>query len=321
MRRTGLVTAVGMVSIGVTMVASARAEPRSVRETKGGVVNFHLASTTPINNYDKVSLGTDNGVLYVAPRAVWTSKEVVSARTTDSPDGAVMELTLSSEAAQRLASELKHKSGDRLAIYSDGKLVSSGTLGAGSTGGRLTITGINSVNTEKVLKLLNGERPAPTPAPSPAGPVISLVPAGQSPEGLYLVDVFVQGATNLRSYQIGVVVTGGTSGELLRDELRIETTRPDFIFGDREAISAADQVGGRLAGVLVDGGVNRPAASYLGTYSFHPSPNAAGTFQVSIDTGPKSFLADVGNEMVEFRTAPAALINIGLAPTQRTNDK
>jgi hypothetical protein len=310
-----------MVSIGVTIVASARAESRSVRETKGGVVNFHMASTTPINGYDKVSLGTDNGVLYVGPRAVWTSKEVVSARTTDSADGAVMELTLSPEAAQRLSSELRHKSGDRLAIYADGKIVSSGTLGASSSGGRLTITGINSVSTEQVLKLLNGERPVPAPSPSTAGPVISLVPAGQSPDGLYLVDVFVQGATNLRTYQIGVVVTGGTSGELVRDELQIETARPDFVFGGRQAISAADQVGGRLGGVLVDGGVNRPAASYLGTYSFHPSPDAAGTFQVSIDTGPKSFLADAGNAMVEFRTAPAALINIDLAPTQRTNDK
>ena len=98
MRRTGLMVAVGMVGIGVTIVASARAESRSVRETKGGVVSFHMGSTTPINGYDKVSLGTDNGVLYVGPRAVWTSKDVVSARTTDSPAGAVMELTLSSEA-------------------------------------------------------------------------------------------------------------------------------------------------------------------------------------------------------------------------------
>jgi hypothetical protein len=310
-----------MVSLGVTMVASARAESRSVRETKGGVVSFHMASTTPINGYDKVSLGTDNGVLYVGPRAVWTSKEVVSARTTDSADGAVMELTLSPEAAQRLSSELKHKSGDRLAIYAEGRLVSSGTLGATSSGGRLTITGINSVNTEQVLKLLNGERPAPMPSAPTAGPVISLVPAGQSPDGLYLVDVFVQGATNLRTYQIAVVVTGGTSGELLRDELQIETTRPDFVFGELNAISAADQTGGRLAGVLIDGGVDRPAASYLGTYSFQPSPDAAGTFQVSIDSRPHSFLLDAGNEMLEFRTAPAALVTIGLAPTQRESDR
>jgi hypothetical protein len=310
-----------MVSLGVTMLASARAESRSVRETKGGVVNFHMASTTPINGYDKVSLGTDNGVLYVGPRAVWTSKEVVSARTTDSPDGGVMELTLSPEAAQRLASELKHQSGDRMAIYSAGKLVSSGTLGASSTGGRLTITGINSVSTEQVLKLLNGEPPAPAPSPTTAGPVINLVPAGQSADGLYLVDVFVQGAFNLRSYQIGVVVTGGTSGELVRDELQIETARPDFVFGELEAISAADQVGGRLAGVLIDGGVDRSAAAYLGTYSFRPSPDAAGTFQVSIDVGPKSFLADPGNEMVEYRTGTAALITVGLAPAERANEK
>ncbi|MEK7730946.1 MAG: hypothetical protein AAB363_03730, partial [Planctomycetota bacterium] len=60
MRLTGLVLAVGIVGIGVTSLASARAEPRSVRETKGGGVNFHLASTTPINGYDKVSPGGDS---------------------------------------------------------------------------------------------------------------------------------------------------------------------------------------------------------------------------------------------------------------------
>jgi len=319
MRRTGLVLAVGIVGMGVMSLASARADSRSAREAKGGV-SFHLASTTPINGYDKVSPGGDSDVLYVGPRPVWTGKEVVSARTTDSRDGSVMELTLSAEAAERLATQRKHASGDRVAIYVDGKLMSTGTLGAGSSGSRATITGLNSTNTESVVKLLNGERPVPVPSPTPVSAIISLVPVGQS-DGAYLVEVFVQGVTNLRSYQVGLVINGGLSGELVREEVEIDSARADFVFNELQAISAADQVGGRLGGVLIDGGVDKATPAYLGTYAFRPSPDASGTFQVSIDTDVKSFLADGKNEMIEFGAGPAALITVGGGPTRRTNEK
>jgi len=219
-------------------------------------------------------------------------------------------LTLSAEAAERLATQRKHQSGDRVAIYVDGKVISAGTLGAGSTGSRATITGLNSTNTESVVRLLNGERPILVPTQTPVSALISLVPVGES-DGAYLVDVFVQGVTNLRSYQIGLVTSGGQGGELVREEVDIDKARADFVFVELEAISAADQVGGRLAGVLVDGSVEKATPAYLGTFAFRPSPGASGTFEIAIDTGVKSFLADGQNEMFEFRTGPAAQITIG----------
>ncbi len=320
MRRTGLVLAVGIVGIGVTSLASAQAESRSVRETKGGGVNFHLANTTPINGYDRVSMGDDGGTLYVAPRPVWSGKEVVSARSTESRDGSVMELTLSAEAAERLATQRKHQSGDRIAVYVEGKLMSAGALGAGSTGGRVTITGITTVNSESVVRLLNGERPIQAPTPTPVSALISVVPSGQS-DGAYLVDVFAQGVTKLRTYQIGLITSGGLGGELVRESVEIDSARADFVFSELEAISAADQVGGRAVGLLVDGTVDKATPAYLGTYSFRPSPDATGTFQVAIDTSEKSFLADGKNDMIEFRTGPAALISIGGVPTRPVIDK
>jgi hypothetical protein len=154
----------------------------------------------------------------------------------------------------------------------------------------------------------------------PISALISVVPVGQS-DGAYLVDVFVQGVTNLRSYQIGLVTSGGLGGELVREDVEIEASRADFVFSELDAISAADKVGGRLAGVLVDGSVDKATPAYLGTYAFRPSPDATGTFEVTVDTGSKSFLADGQNEMVEFRTGPAALISIGGDPTRRIIDK
>jgi len=320
MRRTGLVLAVGIVGFGVTSLASARAESRSVREAKGGSVNFHMASTTPIKGYDKASTEGDNDTVYVAPRPVWTGKDVVSARTTDSRGGSVMELTLTAEAAERLTTLRKHPSGDRVAIYVDGKLMSTGAMGAGSTGGRVTITGLNATNIEGVVRLLKGERPIPVPSPTPVSAMISVVSAGES-DGAYLVEVFVQGVTNLRTYQIGLVTDGGEGGELVREDVEIDNARPDFVFIGKQSISAPDQVGGRLGGVLIDGGVDKSTPAYLGTYAFRPSPDATGTFEVAIDTGIKSFLADGQNELVEFRTGPAALINVGGEPTRPVVDK
>lgn len=315
MRRTGLVIALGIVGICVMNLASARAEPRSVRESKGGGINFHLASTTPIDGYDKVTPGGDSTVLYVGSRPAWTSKEVISERTTDSRDGSVMELTLSTEAAERLAAQRKQQGGDSVAIYIDGKLALSGNFGAGSSGNRVTITGLNSTNTERVVRIINGERPVPVSLPTTISTLISVVPAGQA-NGAYLVDVFVQGVTNLRTYQIGLLTSGGLSGELVREEVKIDKARPDFVFSESEAISAADQVGGRLGGVLYEGGVNKATPAYLGTYAFRPSPGATGSFEVAIDTVSNTLLADGKNDMIEFRTGPAALISIVSEPTK-----
>lgn len=320
MRRNGLYFAVGIVGIGAISLASARAEPRSARDTKGGGVNFHLASASPVNGYDKVSTDGDGAVLFVGPRPTWTGKEVVSARTTDARDGAVMELTLTADAAERLVTQRKNQGGDRVAIYVDGKLMSSGALSAETSGSRATITGLNSPSTESVVRLLKGERPVPAPLPTTVSALISLVPAGQS-DGAYLVEVYVQGVTNLRSYQVGLVTSGGMGGELVREEVEIDKTRPDFVFTNLEAISAADQVGGRLAGVLVDGGVNKETPAYLGTYAFRAAPGAAGTFEVAIDSDVKTFLADSKNQMIEFRAGPAVSISVNSEPIRRVIDK
>ncbi len=316
MRRTGLVLVIGLIGVGVSGVTSSQAEPRSAREIKGGGVQFHLASTTPITGYEKVA-SADGTFLYVGQRPVWNGKDVVSARTMESRDGAVIEMTLSAEATERLATLRKHRSGDRVAIYVDGSLLSSGLLGAASSGGRATITGLDSTNTESVLRLLNGESPVPAPGPNPSSPMLTMETTGPV-DGVYLIDVFVQGVRNLRSYQIGLLVEGGSSGELMREEVVIDNTRPDFVYGQLPTISAADEVGGRLMGVLINGSVERNSPAYLGTYAFRPSPDAAGVFEIKFDTETKSLMQDGQNATMQFRTGPPALIAVGEGANRRS---
>jgi hypothetical protein len=293
--------------VGV-LAASAWADSRG-RDSKGSAVSFRMASTTAVKGYDKMTVETDGSTVYVSPRPIWSGGEVVSAQTRDS----ALELTLSSDTARRL--ESAREGGDRVAVFVDGQLNSVGTLS--TNGGRATIKGLNSPSTERVMRLLNRVRPAP--APTPISAMVTLVPSGAEGD-LHFVDVFVQGVTGLRTYQVSLVVDGGTQGELVRDEVSVEEQRPDFVFKDLDVITAADQIGGRAMSTLRDGIVDRPEASYLGTYAFRATPDAAGTFEVTVDMSEKSFLADSQNEMIEFQPGPAAVITVG-GNTRRTGEK
>jgi hypothetical protein len=296
------------MGVGVIAVASARGDSRTSRDIKGSPVSFRLASTTPISGYDKMTM-EGGGVVYVSARPIWSGGEVVSAQ---SRDGAGLELTLTTEAARRVAS-LASGSGNRVAVFVDGKLASVGALNAGD--GRTTITGLNALSAERVLRLLNGVRPAPQPSPTTA--ILSVVPAGSEGD-LYFVDVFVQGVKGLRTYQITLEVEGGATGDLVREEVTVDEARPDFVFTELSYLVPADQVGGRVAGVLVNGPIDRAEPGYMGTYAYRATPDASGTFQVSIAESPRSFLADNDNTKMDFY-ASAAEITIGeVAPRDIT---
>ncbi len=302
---------IGMFSLGMVRPSGVQAEPRPTRDAKGSRVSFRPASATSVQGYERMTLETDGSTVYVAAQSIWSGSEVVAAQAGESRGGSSLELTLISEAAQRAATPR----GDRLAVFVDDKLTSVGALTIDGT--RVTISGLRAPNAERVVKLLNGLRPAP----APILPVVTVVPAGME-DGAYLFDVSVQGVTNLRTYQVGLVVDGGARGHLLREDVQIDESRVDFVFRDLDVVAATDHVGGRLAGVLRDGAVDEPGPAYLGTFAFRATPDASGTFQIQIDSsGEKSFLADSQNEMLEFATGPGAMVTIGGATTRRTDQE
>lgn len=299
-----------IVGSGMMSLSAVRAEWRHGAGNKVVGIEFHPASPTPTSNFEKILLEAQGTTLYVAPSPLWSDGEVVSAQMGASLDGLSLELTLTREAAQRALSLKQDRS--RVAIFVDGELTSVGSVNA--NGVRATIRGLTAPSAERLVKRLKGVRPAPSP--SPVSSAMIVVAAGMEDE-LYLFDVFVQGAANVRSYQVALTSDGGTMGELVREDVRIDSERADFAFGEMAAISAADQVGGRLAGVLIDGGVDIVERAYLGTYAFRPTPDARGTFRVGIDTGGSSFLADAQNEMIEFSAGEDAFITIADVWTTR----
>jgi hypothetical protein len=298
-----------VAGVAAMIGSSVRADTKPGRDAKGSPVSFRQASLTPVSGYERMEV--EGSTAYVAPRSIWSGGEVVSAQTR----GSSLELTLTPDAAQRLNS-LNPQGGDRLAIFVDGKLGSVGALKAAS--GRATISDLSAPYTERVVRLLNGIRPAPTPTPISAS--MSLVPVGMQ-GGAYVFDVFVQGVTNLRIFQVGLAVEGGTAGSLVREDIRTDKTRPDYVFHDMQVVGETDELGGRLVGVLFDGAIDRAEPGYLGTYIFRPSPDAAGTFSINLDTETKSYIADGNNERIAMLTGPDVVVTSGQAPTMRTSEK
>jgi len=304
----------GMVAmfaaVGMMGLVSVQAETRPTKDAKGSALGFRLMSSNPVAGYDKVTLPSDNSTAYVSPRPLFTGSDVVS---TQVRDGSGIEFTLSPEAAQRLTTL---QGVDQLALYIDGNLATVSKFA--TNGGRVTVMQLNSSYTDRVVKMLSGVRPAPTPVQASA--LINVVPVGTE-NGLYIVDVFVEGVTSLRTYQVALTVNGGTAGQFVREDVDIDVARPDYVFAELDVIEAADQVGGRITSVLKDGIVDRSEPGYLGTYTYRPSSEATGTFEVAVEVSSKTFLADSSNDMIAYRTGPAATFTVSQAPTRRVDPK
>jgi hypothetical protein len=309
MRRIKVVVAM-FAAVGMVGLSSVQAETRPTKDAKGGSIGFRLISSAPVSGYEKITLPSDNSTAYVAPRPLFTGSDVVS---TQVRDGSGIEFTLSPEAAQRLTTL---QGTEQLGLYIDGKLTTVSKFA--TSGGRVTVMQLNSSYTERVVKLLSGVHPAPAPVEASAR--INVVPVGTE-NGLYIVDVYVEGVAGLRTYQVTLTVNGGTAGRLTRENVEIDTSHPDYVFTQQDVIPAADNVGGRIMSLIKDGTIDRVEPGYLGTYSFRPSSEATGTFEVAVDTSSGTFLADANNDLMAYQAGPAATFTIGQNPPRRNGDK
>lgn len=305
MRRINGVAAL-LAAVGLVGVATVQAESRPTKDGKGGSISFRLVSSNPASGFEKTTLPKDNSTVYVAPRPLFSGSDVVS---TQSRDGSGLEFTLSPEAAQRLTSI---GGADQLALFIDGNLAAVTKFA--TSGGRVTVLQLDSSYTSRVVKMLSGVQPAP--APTQAAAAINVVPVGME-DGLYLVDVFVEGVVGMRTYQVTLTVNGGTAGQLSREDVEVDITRGDYVFSQLDVIPAADNVGGRIMSVIKDGAVDRMEPGYLGTYAFRPSSEATGTFEVAVDVSNSTFLANSANDMIPYRAGSSATFTMGQNPTRR----
>jgi len=285
------------VAVCAGMMSSVRADDRAARVTKVSGVSFRAASTTPAEGYDKAAL--DGQTLYIAPQTLLTADQVTGIRTQPTADGGTaMALSLNEQGAARLSGK---GAADHVAVFVDNQLITVGTLSV--QGGQATVSGLTTGQAERVSKLLSRGSASNSVA------AITVVPVSQA-NGEYVFDAYAQNVSGLRTYQVKLAASGGEKGTLTLSDVRIDATRPDYVFFGNEAVKAADPSGSRLGGTMYDGTVSAAAPVYLGTWVFQASADASGAFQVNVVSGSESFLATPGNDMIATR-AEGANVQIG----------
>ena len=104
------------------------------------------------------------------------------------------------------------------------------------------------------------------------------------------------------------LVTGGYHGRLVIEDLWMDIDRDDYVFAVLQSLEAADLNGGRLASILVSGGVAVTDALYLGSFSLRASRDASGEFSIGAELGERaSFLWTSENEPMRFAVHAATI--------------
>lgn len=106
------------------------------------------------------------------------------------------------------------------------------------------------------------------------------------------VDIFAGPASDLQGYQMTVYVAGDVPGNVTLEGFYVDTTRPDFIFSEMDAVDAFDPIGWRFACARLGGGSAVIERAYLGTCVMHVADGATGLAQISLDATGGTMLRD-----------------------------
>ena len=112
---------------------------------------------------------------------------------------------------------------------------------------------------------------------------LTVWPTTIDPEDTFTVEVSAVGSGYVRGYQVGIQVSGGTTGSLDLESIEIDEERIGYLFYGESAVTMTDAAGLRILGAQIeDGSALSIFTRYLGTYVFKASSNASGTFSISI---------------------------------------
>jgi hypothetical protein len=136
----------------------------------------------------------------------------------------------------------------------------------------------------------------------PINPQFTLTVVEQTAESVTL-DVLISHAKNVRGYQVALAVEGGDAGRLAPEAVWVDSDREDFLFHGLTAFTATDLRAPRLAGALLSGGVKASQPAYLGSFTFHATPETSGLFEIKVRPREDSLLRDADSRPVPFMVA------------------
>lgn len=164
--------------------------------------------------------------------------------------------------------------------------------------------------------------PAAT-TPSPMVTVKALQNTIQ-PGGTVTVDVFVSGALNVGAYQIQLGATGGSRGTLTLEQMAVNKQRPDFAYyqAGSELIDLQDKHHEWLGIVRMAGASDLVKPSYVGTFTFRASLDAAGVFQINVRSdSTETFLLAENGVLIPHRVGAAAEVGVGTPAPVRAEQR
>lgn len=301
-----------MLLVGCGLVVAANG-PAAFADSKkvqvGPAVTFQPASATATRGFEPATAGGQN--VFVSPQKLFTADDVYSAKV----ENGNLVLRIAPDPYAVFMAHMQASPGSLIAINSGSKTLAVGSVSTVIADGTITLSGIGAND----AKLISGMVPEKSPFPTNVGTTITVVPRQTSimPGDAVTADVFVAGASDLRLYQVAVDATGGTAGKLSLENMVIDKSRADYVFGTLQLVDAVDMTQGRMGSVLFSGGVEAAQPMYVGTYTFRSSTDASGTFYVQIRVGRDSFLQNSVDEAIAYRVGQPAMVTVGAAPTPR----
>lgn len=162
--------------------------------------------------------------------------------------------------------------------------------------------------------------------PAAAGATVSVKAAAANVQsgGTIKIEAFVSGALNVSAYQVQLGASGGTKGTLTLESMTVDRTRQDFAFyqSGAEMLDVQDKTHEWVGLVRTSGGGDIVKPSYVATFTFRASPDAAGTFKVNVRTdSTETFLLDQAALQIPHKIGAAAEVTVGAPIPTRTEGR
>ncbi|MHC4697065.1 MAG: hypothetical protein ACYTFA_10010 [Planctomycetota bacterium] len=156
----------------------------------------------------------------------------------------------------------------------------------------------------------------PTTLRVPDGPGMTVM-ASQAPARpgtLVAADVYLSNIDDLGAYQVRLKASGGRLGSLTIEDVQIDRTRADYVFGDDQILDVVDSKApsAQAGAVSVEGGTavgTNPM--YAATFYFRASQDAKGTFTINLEKGPAASMMTTSKAVVvPFKVGQPVAITI-----------
>jgi len=268
--------------------APGRSPAQLERPTKMAVVSVRPVSDTAMPGYEQLT--TEGGqILYVGKDPILAGADVLGIMAGHDANSMSMKVAVGKGSAVS----------GRVGIFIGTHFVGA-PLATKGPDGTITLVGLEPAQAARLSTHFSTAPVVPT------GATITFVPQQPKiePGSTVLVDAFVSGANDLRAYQVAVDISGGQTGRFEMKDMYIDTARTDWVFADMQAVSAANRTGGRMMGALYSGGVNVSEPKYAGTLVLEASPDALGTFNISLRATEETTLKNPDSVEIAFM-APA----------------